>query len=243
MLYADCRWNYWWCCSKDVTSPGDAVFASSSNSPGSEGVANAIDGQPTKYLNFDGKNSQPSGFVVTPSIGATTITGISMQTANDAPDRDVKVVLIEGTNDTVSGWDDGANWTRLYKSMKFLQFKRFTTQEFYFKNEKAYSSYRWTVVDTQGPSGCCMQIAEVEFLAATTTVDCDLAAFKRQPVNSVVLSGEPATFLVEVNGPWPLQWFKNGEPISGATSTSYTTGPVTSDNVSIFTPFRLSVVK
>jgi hypothetical protein len=25
------------------------------------------------------------------------------------------------------------------------------------------------VVDTQGPSGCCIQIAEVEFLAATTT--------------------------------------------------------------------------
>ena len=218
---------------KDVTSPGDAVFASSSNSPGSEGVANAIDGQPTKYLNFDGKNSQPSGFVVTPSIGATTITGISMQTANDAPDRDVKVVLIEGTNDTVSGWDDGANWTKIVQidEIPAIQ-ERFTTQEFYFKNEKAYTSYRWTVVDTQGPSGCCMQIAEVEFLAATTTVDCDLAAFKRQPVNSVVLSGEPATFLVEVNGPWPLQWFKNGEPISGATSTSYTTGPVTSDNVS-----------
>ena len=186
---------------KDVTSPGDAVFASSSNSPGSEGVANAIDGQPTKYLNFDGKNSQPSGFVVTPSIGATTITGISMQTANDAPDRDVKVVLIEGTNDTVSGWDDGANWTKIVQidEIPAIQ-ERFTTQEFYFKNEKAYTSYRWTVVDTQGPSGCCMQIAEVEFLAATTTVDCDLAAFKRQPVNSVVLSGEPATFLVEVNG-------------------------------------------
>ena len=75
---------------KDVTSPGDAVFASSANSPGSEGVANAIDGQPTKYLNFDGKNSVPSGFVVTPGIGATTITGVSMQTANDGPDRDVR---------------------------------------------------------------------------------------------------------------------------------------------------------
>jgi hypothetical protein len=79
---------------RDVTSPGDAVYASSANSPGSEGVENAIDGQPTKYLNFDGNNSQPSGFVVTPGIGSTTITGISMQTANDAPDRDVKLCLI-----------------------------------------------------------------------------------------------------------------------------------------------------
>ncbi|MBC8243494.1 MAG: hypothetical protein H8E20_03790 [Verrucomicrobia bacterium] len=218
---------------KDVTSPGDAVYASSSNSPGSEGVANAIDGQPTKYLNFDGKNSQPSGFVVTPGIGATTITGISMQTANDAPDRDVKVVLIEGTNDLVSGWDDGANWTRITQIDDIPAIDdRFTTQEFYFANDKAYTSYRWTVVDTQGPSGCCMQIAEVEFLAATTSVDCDLAAFKRQPVDAVVLDGEPATFLVEVNGPWPLQWYKNGEPISGAVSTSYTTDAINSENIS-----------
>ena len=76
-----------------------------------------------------------------------------------------------------------------------------------------------------------MQIAEVEFLAATTTVDCDLAAFKRQPLDVIVLDGEPATFLVEVNGPWPLQWHKNGEPISGAVSTSYTTEAVNSGNV------------
>ena len=218
---------------KDVTSPGDAVFASSSNSPGSEGVANAIDGQPTKYLNFDGSNSDPSGFAVTPGIGSTTITGISMQTANDAPDRDVRVVLIEGTNDSVSGWDDGANWTEITQIDDIPAIgDRFTTQEFYFANDKGYTSYRWTVLDTQGPSTCCMQIAEVEFLAATTTVDCDLAAFKRQPVDVVVLDGEPATFLVEVNGPWPLQWYKNGEAISGAVSTSYTTDAVNSGNAS-----------
>ena len=72
----------------------------------------------------------------------------------------------------------------------------------------------------------------MEFLAATTTVDCGLAAFKRQPVDVVVLDGEPATFLVEVNGPWPLQWHKNGEPISGAVSTSYTTEAVNAGNAS-----------
>ncbi len=218
---------------KDVTSPGDTVFASSSNSPGSEGVANAIDGQPTKYLNRDGSNSQPSGFVVTPGIGATTITGISMQTANDAPDRDVKVVLIEGTNDTVGGWDDGASWSKITQIDNVPAINsRFTVQEFYFANDKAYTSYRWTVLDTQGPSGCCMQIAEVEFLAATTTVDCELAAFKRQPVDAQVLDGEPATFLVEVNGPWPLQWYKNGDPIAGAVSNSYTSESVTAANAS-----------
>ena len=43
---------------QSVAQPGDPVIASSANSPGSEGVANAIDGKPTKYLNRDGKNSQ-----------------------------------------------------------------------------------------------------------------------------------------------------------------------------------------
>jgi len=217
---------------KDVTVPGDVVFASSVNSPGSEGVANAIDGQPTKYLNFDAKNNAAvAGFTVTPGIGATTITGVRMQTANDAPDRDPKVVLIEGTNDAVSGWDDGANWSEIVQIEDIPAITtRFTDQEFYFNNDKAYTSYRWTVVETQGPSGCCFQIAEVELLAATESVDCDLARFTRQPLNADVLTGEPATFLVEINGPWPLQWHKNGEPIAGATGTSYTSDPVTAEN-------------
>ena len=37
----------------DVTTPGDPLVASSSNMPGSEGVANAIDNTDAKYLNFD----------------------------------------------------------------------------------------------------------------------------------------------------------------------------------------------
>src|SRR6266542_6371478 len=69
----------------DVTQPGDPIIASSSNSPGSEGVANAIDGKPTKYLNFDAANdAKVTGFVVTPSVGATTIIGTTMTSANDA---------------------------------------------------------------------------------------------------------------------------------------------------------------
>ena len=42
---------------QSVAQPGDPVIASSANSPGSEGVANAIDGKPTKYLNFDSTKS------------------------------------------------------------------------------------------------------------------------------------------------------------------------------------------
>src|SRR6266487_2888062 len=82
----------------DVTQPGDPIIASSPNSPGSEVVANAIDDQPTKYLNFDsgrdGTNAgfSPSGFAVSPAIGATTVIGLTMESANDSPNRDPKSV-------------------------------------------------------------------------------------------------------------------------------------------------------
>ena len=217
---------------QNILQSSDLIIASSLNSPGSEGAANAIDGKPTKYLNFDSSNSQPSGFVVTPGIGSTTITGISMQSANDAPDRDVKVVLIEGTNDSVSGWDDGASWTKIAQIDDIPAYTdRFQTQKFFFSNNKAYTSYRWTVLDTQGPSSCCMQVAEVGLLAVIGDIDCDFVKFNRQPADAFVLDGESASFLVEVNGPWPLQWYKNGEPIPGATSPIYTTEPVNSGNV------------
>jgi hypothetical protein len=90
----------------DVRSPATQFIPSSANSPGSEVVANAIDNQPTKYLNFDsgrdGTNAgfSPSGFVVSPSIGRTLVTGVSLQSANDAPNRDPKAFTLEGSNDT-----------------------------------------------------------------------------------------------------------------------------------------------
>jgi hypothetical protein len=217
----------------DVTQPGDAVIASSSNSPGSEGVANAIDGKPTKYLNFDTRTGgKPSGFVVTPSIGATTITGISMQSANDAPERDPKIVTIEGSNDaSISAFGSG-NWELIAKLDNIPAYTaRFQAQEFYFPNKKAYKHYRWTVVETQTVNGCCFQIAEVEFLAVATGADCNKARFLTQPVDTPVLEGSKATFNVVVNGPWPIQWLMNGQPIAGARQTSYTTETITEANV------------
>jgi hypothetical protein len=217
---------------KDVTQPGDPVIASSSNSPGSEGVANAIDGQPTKYLNFDTRTSgKPSGFVVTPSIGATTVIGMTMQSANDAPERDPKIVTLEGSNDaTVTDFASG-NWEQIVRLDNIPAWTaRFQTQTICFPNKKSYKHYRWTVLQTQTINGCCMQIAEVELLAVTEGCPPGIPKFLVQPVNTPVLQGSQATFFVSVNGPWPLQWLKNGTPIPGATSPSYTTPAVTPQN-------------
>src|ERR687883_437178 len=69
----------------DITQPGDPIVPTSNNSPGSEGVANAIDNAPTKYLNFDKVNT---GFTVTPRVGLSIVQGLTLTSANDAPDRD-----------------------------------------------------------------------------------------------------------------------------------------------------------
>ncbi|MFM7101132.1 MAG: hypothetical protein ACKO3N_08165, partial [Verrucomicrobiota bacterium] len=158
---------------QDVTQPGDPVIASSSNSPGSEGVANIIDGKPTKYLNFDTRTGgKPSGFIVSPSLGRTLITGVTIQSANDAPERDAKVVTIEGSNDaTVSGWAAG-NWelvTRLDQIPAYTA--RFQTQTFLFDNYRPYCHYRFTVLETQTLNGCCFQAAEVELLGTGAPQD------------------------------------------------------------------------
>jgi len=149
----------------DVTQPGDPIIASSANSPGSEGVANAIDGKPTKYLNFDSGTNAPSGFIVTPSVGVTLVTGMTMESANDAADRDPKKVTLEGSNDdTVTDFKSG-NWAPITTIDNIPAFaNRFETKSFSFTNATPYKHYRWTVLDTQGPSTCCLQIAEVELL-------------------------------------------------------------------------------
>ncbi len=221
---------------KNVVQPGDPIIASSSNHPASEGVANAIDGTQAKYLNFDSKQSggvveKPSGFVVTPSVGETTVIGIFMQSANDAPERDPKRITLEGSNDaTVTDFASGT-WELVYKNDDIPAFaSRYETQTFYFQNAKSYKHYRWTVVQVQTDNTCCMQIAEVGLLAITSQTDCSKAKFLTQPVDTPVLSGSTATFFTEVNGPWPLQWSKNGVAIPGATQKSYTTEAITSAN-------------
>src|SRR6185503_13718502 len=99
----------------EVTQPGDPIVASSSNSPGSEGVANAIDNTQAKYLNFDTRNpnNPPSGFAVSPSVGVTRVVGMTITSANDEPVRDPSTITLEGSNDDqIGGYNDPTNtWT------------------------------------------------------------------------------------------------------------------------------------
>ncbi len=224
---------------QDITQPGDLIFASSANSPGSEGVANVIDNKTTKYLNFDsGRDGNqigtfsPSGFAVQPSIGATVVTGMTIESANDGPERDPDIVLLEGSNDDALTSYSAGTWSPITTISNIAAgfTSRFQVQEFYFANTKSYKNYRWTVQQVRTtPNGCCMQVAEVELLAVTSSAPAS-ARFLEQPIDTPVLSGQPATFFITLNGPWPVQWYKNGTPVPGATKTTFTTEPITAAN-------------
>jgi hypothetical protein len=216
----------------NILVPSDPIIASSANSPGSEGVKNAIDGTQAKYLNFDSATNT-SGFVVTPSVGSTTITGLAMESANDAPERDPKEVKIEGSNDDVADYTT-TNWTTIIDIPNIPAFtNRFEFQYFYFQNSTPYKHYKWTVVTCQGPNQNSMQIAEVQLLAITSKADCSKAAFVSTPIDTPVLAGSSAEFFVDVNGPWPLQWYTNGVAVPGATKGTLTTDLITTSNATI----------
>ena len=164
--------------SQHITQPGDLIFASSDNSRASEAVANAIDNNKnTKYLNHDSGRTgnqigtfSPSGFAVQPAVGSTIVTGMGIQSANDANDRDPDVVVFEGSNDTeLTGYESGT-WTPIATISNIAAgfTARLQSQEFFFTNSIPYRNYRWTVEATRiMPNKCCMQVAEVWLLTGS----------------------------------------------------------------------------
>src|SRR5437867_3669371 len=146
----------------DITQPGDPIVATSNNSPGSEGVANAIDNQPTKYLNFDKVNT---GFTVTPSVGGTLVSGITLTSANDAPDRDPGSYTLEGSLDGVSFFPIASGSVPSFGPGGT---SRFYKNYIFFSNSRAYRAYRLIFPTTAGNSSCCMQVAEVELLGVVS---------------------------------------------------------------------------
>ncbi|MBP65471.1 MAG: hypothetical protein CL727_06880, partial [Chloroflexi bacterium] len=146
----------------DISAPGDAVVASSDNSPGGEQAPNAIDNNTqTKYLNFDGANNTPSGLTI--STGSGIVTGLGLTSANDAPERDPATYIIWGSN-------DGENFTEISSGDVPSFGARFERQTVSFDNDVAYTDYKIHFPTTAVSNGCCMQIAEVELLGTAGEV-------------------------------------------------------------------------
>src|ERR1051325_10051356 len=112
----------------DITQPGDPIVPTSNNSPGSEGVANAIDNQPTKYLNFDKLNT---GFTVTPKVGLSVVQCLTLTSANDAPERDPSSFVLSGSY-------DGSNFTQIAAGPVSAFPARFSKLTIRFSNDTPY---------------------------------------------------------------------------------------------------------
>jgi hypothetical protein len=162
----------------------DIVPGSQSSYPGGENPAKAIDGvippsgstTGNKYLNF---GRAQTGLLVTPVAGATTVNGIRLATANDGIGfREPSSYALFGTNDAINhasvavgGSDNGDslqyNWTLI--SQGALSPPAMTNTLYplvNFANATPYTSYRVLFPTLQGPTGCCMQVAEVQLLDA-----------------------------------------------------------------------------
>lgn len=153
-----------------ILAAGDAIVAvdldGGSDSPPNEDPANAIDNTLDKYLNFGEQNS---GFIVTPSFGASVLNGFQITTANDAEERDPTDWQLFGTNDVVTSGNhsDGSdeNWTLIDSGSVALPALRDTAGPIVAVNTSdAYTSYRMIFTDVKNPFAAnSMQIAEIQF--------------------------------------------------------------------------------
>jgi len=139
---------------RDVTAPGAPLFASSANSPAAEIAPNTVDNtSATKYLNFDKLNT---GITVT--TGPSIVTGLSLTSANDAPERDPASYKLEGSN-------DGTTFTVIAQGSVPAFTARFQRQEVAFANNTVYSIYRVTFPTVANATTAnSMQISEIELL-------------------------------------------------------------------------------
>jgi hypothetical protein len=157
--------------SPDVTGAGDTVqgVPNDADWPAAETPNLAIDDNVnTKFLHFKGE-TQPTGIRVTPLAGATVVTGLTLTTANDAPERDPVKFELSGSNGTIDGpytliasgdvvdFAGATAWPRFTKNATPIEFA----------NTVAYKHYQILFPAVRTPASAnSMQIAEIELLGA-----------------------------------------------------------------------------
>jgi hypothetical protein len=146
--------------SDTITQVNGAQFPNGNNGtfvPAGEEVNKVIDKAiGTKYLNFGGAGS---GFIVTPGIGNTIVTGINLTSANDAPARDPASYSVSGSN------DGGVTFTPIATDVVPAFSGRFVEQDFTFADATPYAMYEVLFPTVADPTtNNSMQIAEVQLV-------------------------------------------------------------------------------
>jgi hypothetical protein len=136
--------------------PGDAISATSPNSPFGQTAMRAIDGTvSTKYLNGDKLNA---GFNVYPSAAKQGVRALSLISANDAQERDPINFVLYGSNDGTNFAFIASNSVPAFASFNSIQ-------SFYFPNTNTYPVYKVLFPNVRNPAlANSMQIAEVQLL-------------------------------------------------------------------------------
>ncbi|NLZ05070.1 MAG: hypothetical protein GXY19_07845 [Phycisphaerae bacterium] len=153
----------------DVTTSGDPVVGVPDDGdwPAAETPDLAIDDNVnTKFLHFKGE-TEPTGIRVTPSVGATVVTGLTLTTANDAVERDPVAFELYGSNDGIDGpytLIAGGDVPDFAQADAWPRFTRNATP-IVIENDVAYAHYQLLFTAVRDPgSANSMQIAEIELL-------------------------------------------------------------------------------
>jgi hypothetical protein len=160
----------------DITAPGDIVQGVPNQPetdwndvgwPPNENPGLAIDNNTgTKFLHFAG-DIGPSGIRITPLDGPSVVNGLTLTTANDAPNRDPVTFKLSGSNVGIDGpylliaegdivdFAGEAEWPRFTKNATPITFE----------NDMSYAHYQLMFPTVRNPDADnSMQIAEVELL-------------------------------------------------------------------------------
>ena len=134
---------------QDITDLGGVISAQyQSGSPGGEEYTNLIDNNVrTKYLTFNAE-----GWIQYQANASYVVTGYTITSANDYPERDP-------LNWTLQGSNNGNNWATIDSRSGEDFPDRFQTRAFSFSNSTAYSYYRFNLSNN---SGTILQLGEIE---------------------------------------------------------------------------------
>jgi hypothetical protein len=216
----------------DVTTASDAVTAVGGTSPGAEGVANAINDDTSKYLNYGTDGDQnapftgPVGLNVTLANGPAVVTGMRIYTANDATERDPIDFKLEGSNDgttftTVASGPLALPLTRNASALA-LDPLALANQEVSFANAAGYSTYRLTFAHVRSDATAnSVQIGEVELLGAAGSGSASLSIARNGDGTITITSSGPGTLESTTSLTPPITWTNEG-PINGSMTVSNT---------------------
>lgn len=133
---------------QEITNDGGLVSAEYNDSPANEGISKLIDNSSSsKYLTF-----HANAWVQYKANSSYVLTKYTITSANDAEQRDPY-------NWTLSGSNDGVNFSQIDSRSGQNFTNRFQTNEYQVSNSSSYTYYR---LDMNNNSGNILQLAELE---------------------------------------------------------------------------------